>query len=347
MNRQNVLYFRLGLFVVIGLVIGAVLFVAFGAGRWFASTVIVETYFDESVQGLDIGSPVKYRGVALGSVSQISFTSNKYDVAHGGPQYVLVEMQLKPHRFGRNGGTTITQHELDEQIARGLRVRLAPQGLTGTNYLEIDYVDPRQNPPLPISWHPDSPYIPSAHSAVAKIMDAAQNLITKAQNLDIDETMDRLNRLLDTADNKLKGVPFKELSESLLRVSQRLEKVQTDQIGRDAQALLSELRATNASLRDIVSDPAWRSAPGDISAAAQSARDLMADPALHRTLTHLESVASRLDAVVGSRDTELAETLDNLHAISTELRGLAEDARRNPPGLLFGSHPTPYPLPPR
>ncbi|TJZ72921.1 MlaD family protein [Chitiniphilus eburneus] len=347
MNKTNATYFRLGLFVVVGIAIGTLLFVAFGAGRWFTNTVIVETYFDESVQGLDIGSPVKYRGVALGSVSEISFTSNKYDTPHGGPQYVLVEMQLKPHRFGKNGGNTVSQEELNAQIARGLRVRLAPQGLTGTNYLEIDYVDPRQNPPLAISWRPDEPYIPSAHSAVAKIMDAAQNLITKAQNLDIDGTVDRLNHLLDTADRQLNDVPFKALSESLLRVSQRLEKVPTDRIGQDAQALLSELRATNQSLRELVSDPAWRTAPMDISAAAHSARELMADPALHQTLTHLESVASRLDTVVGSRDAELAETLDNLHAISTELRGLAEDARRNPPGLLFGTRPTPYSLPPR
>ena len=32
------------------------------------------------------------------------------------------------------------------EIDKGLRVRLAPQGITGTSYLEIDYVDPKANP---------------------------------------------------------------------------------------------------------------------------------------------------------------------------------------------------------
>ncbi|UXY17109.1 MlaD family protein [Chitiniphilus purpureus] len=347
MNKHNATYFRLGLFIVVGIAIGATLFVAFGAGRWLRSTVAMETYFDESVQGLDVGSPVKYRGVALGSVSRIGFTANKYETGNGAQQYVLVEMELQPSRFGRNGMDTFSQADLNAEIKRGLRVRLAPQGLTGTNYLEIDYVDAKQNRPLPISWQPDALYIPSAHSAVAQIMEAAQNLITKAQNLDIDGTVTRLNRLLDTADRQLGNVPFKPLSESLLRVSRQLEEVPTAQIGRDAQALLTELRRTNQALQTLAADPNWQSAPADVAAAARSARELLADPALRTTLKNLEGVSTRLDTLMASRDTELAQTLDNLHAISGELRVLTENARRNPPGLLFGSEPTPYPLPPR
>lgn len=345
MSQAKTPYFRLGLFIVIGLAIGAVLFVAFGAGRWFASTITLETYFDESVQGLDVGSPVKYRGVALGTVSKIGFTGNKYDHERGQPQYVLVEMELKPDRFQAGGSDVPDQGLLDRQIERGLRVRLAPQGLTGTNYLEIDYVDTKSNRPLPIGWKPDALYIPSAHSAVAQIMEAAQNLITKTQNLDIEGTVARLNKLLDTAERQLGDVPFKDLAASLLRVSERLEKVPTDQIGKDAQSLLVELRATNASLQQLVADPAWQRAASDVAAAAQGAKSVLNDPALPRTLQHLERVTSRLDALVGSRDDELADTLDNLHAISTELRALTERARHNPAGLLFGADPTPYPLP--
>ena len=42
------------------------------------------------------------------------------------------------------------------EVEKGLRVKLAPQGITGTSYLEIDYVDPANNPPLPVDWVPDN-----------------------------------------------------------------------------------------------------------------------------------------------------------------------------------------------
>ena len=54
------------------------------------------------------------------------------------------------------------------EVEKGLRVRLAPQGITGTSYLEIDYVDPAQ-PLLPIDWTPDNVYIPSAPSTVTAV----------------------------------------------------------------------------------------------------------------------------------------------------------------------------------
>ena len=56
------------------------------------------------------------------------------------------------------------------EIEKGLRIRIAPQGITGTNYLEIDYVDPKANPELPISWEPDHVYIPSAQFDVHAVL---------------------------------------------------------------------------------------------------------------------------------------------------------------------------------
>lgn len=54
MSEQK--YFRLGLFVLASLIISAGLMVGLGAKKWFASYALLETYFDESVQGIDIGS---------------------------------------------------------------------------------------------------------------------------------------------------------------------------------------------------------------------------------------------------------------------------------------------------
>ncbi|HMO65548.1 MAG TPA: MlaD family protein, partial [Verrucomicrobiota bacterium] len=67
-------YFKLGVFLLAAaaLLVGALLFL--GAGRMFRPQVMFETYFNESVQGLELGSAVKFRGVNVGSVRRIAFT---------------------------------------------------------------------------------------------------------------------------------------------------------------------------------------------------------------------------------------------------------------------------------
>ena len=56
---QKANYFKLGLFVIGAIAAGILVLVIIGSGRWFERKVIIETYFKESVQGLDIGSKLK------------------------------------------------------------------------------------------------------------------------------------------------------------------------------------------------------------------------------------------------------------------------------------------------
>ncbi|MFP4162140.1 MAG: MlaD family protein [Ectothiorhodospira sp.] len=71
-------YFRLGLFIVATVSAGVALLLILGVGALFQPKMMMETYFDESVQGLEVGSPVKLRGVTIGEVSEISFTYAHY-----------------------------------------------------------------------------------------------------------------------------------------------------------------------------------------------------------------------------------------------------------------------------
>ena len=77
---QKANYFKLGLFVIGAIAAGIIVLIIIGSGRWFQKRVTIETYFNESVQGLDIGSKLKYRGVAIGEVTRIGFTYNKYQL---------------------------------------------------------------------------------------------------------------------------------------------------------------------------------------------------------------------------------------------------------------------------
>jgi len=68
-------YFKIGLFFLSGTILAVIALIILGEGTFFQKKVLLETYFKESVQGLDIGSPVKFRGVLIGNVEKITFVN--------------------------------------------------------------------------------------------------------------------------------------------------------------------------------------------------------------------------------------------------------------------------------
>src|SRR5579862_184674 len=72
------MYFKLGAFVLVGLAVAVGAVVVLGAGTLMRKKVLAETYMDESVQGLDAGAPVKFRGVHVGRLEKIEFAAVQY-----------------------------------------------------------------------------------------------------------------------------------------------------------------------------------------------------------------------------------------------------------------------------
>jgi ABC-type transporter Mla subunit MlaD len=341
--------FKLGLFVIGATIVGVLLLLIVGSGRWFQSKTVIETYFNESVQGLDIGSRVKYRGVSVGEVTRIGFTYNKYEQDKPMTErkrYVLVEATILGRLIGSRAGAEITKAEqVRTEIDNGLRIRLAPQGITGTNYLEIDYVDPKANPELPISWEPTNIYIPSTTSTFSQFLTNIGDILDKLEKLDVAATIQKLNTLLDNTNTKVAAIDTGKISDSAARVlgklDTKLDQLHVDELNRQTTALLTELRQSNQKLGTVLDDPAWKKLPGDAGATVAQARKLVEDPNLAKAISHLEATLTRLDRMAGGAETDLRRTLDNLRQITENLRDITEDARRNPSRLLRGAPPEP------
>jgi ABC-type transporter Mla subunit MlaD len=342
-------FFKLGLFVIGATVVLILLLLILGSGRWFQSKVAIETYLNESAQGLEVGSKVKYRGVVVGEVTKIGFTYTKYQLDKPMAErlrYVMIEALLLPRLIGGRASGDITRPETARmEIDKGLRVRLAPQGITGTNYLEIDYVDPKTNPELPISWEPDNLYIPSAQSTVTQFIGTASDILARFQRLDLEGMLTNLNRLLITTNNRIEAVDTEKLSQNTSRVLGKLEtkldQLPMEQIGKDGAALLADLRVTNQRLSAILDDPAFKRLPSDADAAAVALKKVLDDPNFAKSLSHLQSTLARLDRVTGGGETDLKRTLDNLRQITDNLRDLTENAKRYPSQLILGAPPLP------
>jgi ABC-type transporter Mla subunit MlaD len=346
---QKANYFKLGLFVIGAIAAGVVVLLIIGSGRWLTKRITIETYFNESVQGLDIGSKLKYRGVAVGEVTRIGFSYNKYQLDRPMAErarYVLVEAQLEPKALGgRAGAGDLTNNEsAGQEVERGLRVRLAPLGITGTSYLEVDYIDPPP-PTLQIDWTPEYIYIPSARSTVTAIVNAASEIMERLHKLDIEGTLANVNKLLVTTNQRVESIDTKALSQRAERVLGKMEttldNIDSKKLSNEAIALMADVRASNAELKKVLANPSFQKLPDEAAATLARMRTLVDDPNLSRSVQNLSRSLARLDRILGGGEADLATTVENLRQITDNLRDLTEDAKRYPANVILGGPPPP------
>ena len=165
MNSAN--YWKLGAFVLGGLVLAVVTLIWLGAADLSRATRRLVTYFDESVTGLDVGSSVKFRGVSVGTVSEISIAS---DLRHVRVTSLVYEDVLE--RLGLSEGQSLQQSKAGTGDS-SLRVQLTSTGITGVKFLLIDFYDSRRFPVEKLPFDPGPDYLPSTPSTLKSIEEAA------------------------------------------------------------------------------------------------------------------------------------------------------------------------------
>lgn len=301
---------RVGAFVLggLGLALGCVLLL--GAGSLLQRPVLVETVFDESVQGLGVGSAVYLRGVKIGEVEEIGFVGDYYDVSAlpdpittGGRVLVRMEITMKGEQSPRG------QDGLDESIRRGLRLQLSPVGITGITIIQADFLDPERYPPIAPSWKPDHLYVPSAPSTITQLSSAADRLITRINKLDVERLLTNLDLLL-------------------VNVNEVVERADIEGVQRSLSALLDDARLTSAELR------------GQVKQAGLA--DLNVE--VRKSLAQLSSALRRVQQLVDTGSDELGAAFENLRVTSENLRDASETARSYPSLILFGQPPPTKPV---
>ncbi len=200
MNNRETNYFRIGSFVIVGIALFIMAIIVFGSGKLFQKTTYIESYFNESVQGLSVGSPVKYRGMNIGYVKSISFVDQIYGNGSSlgktdiSSRYIYVKMAITANLFTNTSKENIDQ-TLNKEISHGLRIKLALQGLTGNAYLELDYVNPNSNTPLSISWKPKNYYIPSAPSVLTEVGENLSTILDSLRRVNFNEFFSNIQNL--------------------------------------------------------------------------------------------------------------------------------------------------------
>jgi len=310
--KQNTTYFKVGLFVLLcgaGLVAGLIFFGADVIGR---QVMYVETYIDESVQGLSVGSAVLHRGVNIGQVERISFVQAEYPMEPSSPEferfgrYVMVVIAIDSRRLpGLDREPALIAAMLRNQVALGLRFKLSYQGITGITFIEADYVDPERHPELQVPWVPKHHYIPSSPSLFSSFTQAVESVFLR-----------------------LEKIKFEEMSEQFISA---LADIQT--MVRDADigsvrvamvAAMEDFKETNDYLQSLLAETD-APAPGNI-------RTAIAD---------FSGTLARIDELLSRHETDIDAVMTNLKILSYNLRQLSDSVKDNPARLFLAAPPEP------
>lgn len=206
-------YYKIGLFILIALAIFVLIFVSLVGGNLFEKKEYIETYFDESVQGLENGSEVKYLGISIGHIADIKLLRQVYPDLKGktnGSRFIYVKIAITADQF-------VNQEFIDslpKQVNKGLRAQIQPQGLTGNSILSLVFLPPTANPAiqLPIDLKHRYAYIPSATSTYAKLTDAINNVLSSMQTNNIPQLLQNINKLTLTMNTALQAADVPGIS---------------------------------------------------------------------------------------------------------------------------------------
>lgn len=332
--KPTTLYLRVGLLVIVGalLAVGFVIFLA--ANRGGGLTQVFETYSRESVQGLDVGASVRYRGVLIGRVTEIGLVSSSYRRPEGVAYSEAFQLVLI--RFAVDASAIAEVPSIQEAIRLGLRVRITAQGITGVNYLELDFVNPDRFPVPSIPWTPRHTVVPSIPSTVAQVTDAAEVLVGRLLQVPIEQMANDLAALI--------GGLSRQANEGDLAITLRESARLTAQLNTLLQsgaveALLADARGAAEQARGLAAAPELRQAIANISAAAVELR--RATQRLPATIEGVDRTLRTARDTTSDIQSELVPILADLRATTASLRATAEALRGSPSQTIFGAPPPP------
>ena len=314
-----------------GFVLGAVILlviavIAFGSGRLFRKTKEFVVYFDRDVNGLNIGAPVKFKGVEVGSVKNILLQLDQSLEVPSIP--VLFEIDLK--KITSRGGTLTLLEDpaaLKVAIDRGLRAQLRTESfVTGVLYIGIDLF-----PGTPVKFVQGAgskyPEIPAVPTTLERVQVTAGEILAKLSEVDFKGMMDSVSRAVDGVD-QLVNSPA--LNSALQRLDQTMPKV--DQAIAEIRKMTGNLDGNIATLS------------ANLEQTSDTARGAMEQAALtmKQTDAALKEAEAAMINIRGISDPdsvtfyELGRSLREVSAAARSLRLLSDSVQRNPRSLIFG-----------
>lgn len=311
-----------GTFVVGAVTLAVIAVLMFGSGRLFRKTYPFILYFTGDVSGLNVGAPVKFKGVEVGSVTQVMLNLSDVAVIERPSEVrIPVLIEIDADALAQKGVKRApVGQNLTRLIARGLRGQLAMQSfVTGLLYVKLDLF-----PGTPVHLVKDPtvryPEIPTLPTPLEEVQARLGEFLAKLDQADIPGMITALRSAVGGLDQMLNSPHLKDSLAALPGAIDGIRSVSTD------------VKATLASVRTLSSTLGSQVKPlgGSLQDTSAAARATLQTTQL--TMQQLQALLKPDAPLMYS----LNRSLTDLGAAARAMRELAEELERNPSMLLRG-----------
>jgi paraquat-inducible protein B len=317
-----------------GFVIGAIALmvisvIVFGSGQLFRKTREFVLYFDSSVNGLRIGSPVKVRGVEIGAVKDIRFQLDQETQVNKIPVLIEIDLQKLTSRGAKAAAAEDLESFRKVIVERGLRGQLMTESLlTGLLYVGLDFFP---GSPINLVQRTDRdhryPEIPTLPTYLEQAQDTATKILAKLEEVDFKGMMDSVIKAVDGV-SRLVNSP--SLQSSLKNLERTMPKIDEAVLGIHRLATNLDGNVTQLSANFQQSSDAARDAMKEAGLAMKQA-----DASLKQAEAAMVNLQSMTDPDSAPLY-ELSRSLREVSAAARSFRLLSNYVERNPRALIFG-----------
>jgi len=309
----------IGAFVVGAVALAAVGITVFGSGKFFQKQLTFVMFFEGSITGLSVGSPVEVRGVRVGQVTKIAAVFDPKDLSIAIPVYIEVDPKSLIVSGSEDARSVFSGQRLHEpMLAKGLKAQLDIQSfVTGQLYIKLDFYPDRPTRLLGLdARYPEIPTIPSLQD---QILQTLQKLPEK---------------IVTIADGIARLVNSPAAQDSLSHLDGLIQSIATE-----ITPLMTSFRATSDTARNtfVQAEKTLAMREGRSAEMSASFTDAMkkAGASLDQMRSTLESY-QKLAVDNANLGYDLTRTLGDLDAATRSVRSLAEYLELHPEAVLQG-----------
>jgi len=357
--------FMVGLFIAIGLAISIVAIIWLGMSKYLEKGQLYVAYFDESIQGLDRDSPVKYRGVPVGRVKSVGVA----------PDGTLIHVIMKIE--------TELEPESENETVEDIVAQLKSIGITGIMFVELDRKkagDPEFTPKL--TFRPEYPVIATKPSEIRLFLEGVDDVLKQLKSMDGKGLADNAKATLENIDRAVEAARTGEISTDIRATLDNFNRVFTetrlagilnrmDSAAQSAEALINTAQDTVKRFDRMltVNEKGIDSAVNEANRFIREAGDAMthlnqivagnkqelmeAVSGFSRSGRNLESLLTEGRRLLNQGDSTLSELQPRLLAVMQQLettvenlKSFSENIAEQPSQLLFGEPPEARPVEP-
>lgn len=330
--------FSVGLFLICGFAVALIAVIWLGMSNYLEKGRYIVAYFDESVQGLAVDSPVKYRGVSIGRVQEI----------HVAPDERLIEVILK------------IEADIESTAkAEDFVAQLKSVGITGLMFIEIEHKGTTMvDVSPPFSFAPPYPVIPTRASEISKLFKGVEDVFNMFRALDTDtisaqitEALQKINRSIDeaqldllardirgTLQNMQQVVKAERIDQLLQSASRASDSIHTAAV--NANGGINDIRDTVSRLNAVIGENAddMQDMTADLKAAASDIRR-----AMDNATVLLENTGRQVDSL----QRQVRGTIDRIDQAAESMNRFLNHIGNHPSQVFFGKPSVDKPMAPQ